>query len=95
MLNQNIQNTKEQKPSESKTTANLAQEKNPYRLNLTLNADAKNELEILKTKAQKSSFVDVLRAAITVYKVVIEHQEAGGRVIFRKQDNTEEVLRFV
>jgi hypothetical protein len=67
----------------------------PYRLNLTLNSEAKSELETLKVRTQKSSLVDVLRAALTVYKVIIDLQEAGGRVVFRKKDNTEETLRFV
>ena len=75
--------------------ASVAVEKNPYRLNLTLSPEAKNELETLKAKTQKSSLVDVLRAALVVYKVVVEHQQSGGKVVFRHKDNTEEKLRFV
>ena len=69
-------------------------DKVPYRLNLTLSQDAKNELEVLKTITQKSSLVDVLRAALALYKVIIEHQQSGGRVIFRNADKSEETLRF-
>ena len=74
---------------------NIAPEKTPYRLNLTLSLEAKNELEALKIKAQKPSNVDVLRAALALYKLVIEHQLEGGRVIFRHADGSEEGCRFL
>ena len=70
-------------------------EKNQYRLNLTLDPGAKYELEELKTKTQKSSLVDVIRAALVLYKLIVDHQRSGGRVVFRNTDKTEETLRFV
>lgn len=88
MLNSN---SKEKSAPEKQT----ASEKTPYRLNLTLSSNAKNELESLRDKAQKSSLVDVLRTALAVYKTIIELQQAGGRVVFRNSDNTEETLRFL
>lgn len=68
---------------------------NTYKLNLSLNPEAKNELESLKIKTHKSSLVDVIRAALVVYKLVIEHQLAGGRVVLRDASNEEETLRII
>ena len=81
------------KPKPSNPTN--ANEVSQYRLNLTLSPEAKNELETLKTKTKKSSLVDVLRAALIVYKMVIDHQELGGRIVFRNKDNKEETFRFI
>jgi hypothetical protein len=70
-------------------------EQNLYRLNLSLVPEAKKELEDLKARAQKSTFVDVIRAALAVYKIIVDHQQSGGRVVFRNADNSEETLRFL
>ena len=71
------------------------QNKKSYRLNLALNPEAKDELELMRQKTGKSSLVDVLRAALAVYKIIVDHQSEGGRVVFRHADNSEETLRFV
>jgi len=95
MLNQ-ITKDKEKNDAETPTPKPAdSKDAGQYRLNLALSSEAKNELETLKVKTQKSSLVDVIRAALVVYKVVIEHQESGGRVVFRKKDNTEETFRFI
>jgi hypothetical protein len=70
-------------------------EQNPYRLNLTLIPEVKQELEELRVKTRKSSLVEVIRGALAVYKVIVDHQHSGGRVVFRNADNSEETLRFV
>ena len=67
----------------------------PYKLNLSLNPEAKVELDSLKTKTHKSSLVDVIRAALAVYKIVMEHQLSGGRVVLRDANNRDETLRIV
>jgi hypothetical protein len=67
----------------------------PYRLSLSLDTEAKRELDALKKKTRKSTLVDVLRAALAIYKVVVDHQDAGGRVVFRNADNSEETLRLL
>jgi hypothetical protein len=87
-----VKETNSQKPLIHETTI---AERSPYRLNLTLNPDSKNELEKLRAETQKSSLVDVIRAALAVYKVIVEHQRGGGRVVFRNPDNSEETLRFI
>ena len=79
----------------TETTPGTSTGNPPYRLNITLNTEAKDELEALKEITKKTSLVDVLRAALTVYRVVVDHQLSGGRVIFRHTDNSEETLRFV
>lgn len=96
MLNPKVKDTANK--IETATEANSAigkPETSQYRLNLTLDSDAKNELEKLKIKTHKSSSVDVLRAALTIYRVIVEHQEEGGRVVFRNSDDTEETLFLV
>ena len=66
-----------------------------YRLNLSLTPQAKDELESLKKLAQKSSLVEVIRAALAVYKIVVEHQQSGGRVVLRSSGTDDETLRLV
>jgi len=67
----------------------------PYKLNLSLNPEAKQELDSLKSKTHKSSLVDVIRAALAVYKIVMEHQLSGGRVVLRDANDRDETLRIV
>ena len=76
---------------------NVANEQStsPYKLNLSLNPEAKLELDSLKAKTDKSSLVDVIRAALAVYKIVMEHQLSGGRVVLRDADSHDETLRIV
>ncbi len=70
-------------------------EEEPYRINLTLNPETKAELETLKHTTQKSSLVDVFRAALAVYKIISEHQQSGGKVIFQSKDGSSETVRFI
>lgn len=81
--------------SEYKQAEQPASDKGPYRLNLTLDPEAKAELDLLKATARKPTLVDVIRAALAVYKLVVEHQQAGGRVVFRHSNNSEEIFWFV
>jgi len=64
----------------------------PYRLNITLDQDQKTELEALKILAQKASLVDVIRAALSLFKIIIEHRNSGGKVILRNKDGKDETL---
>ena len=66
-----------------------------YRLNLSMTPQVKDELELLKRTTQRSSLVDVIRAAVATYKLIIEHQQAGGRVVLRKLGTDDETVRFV
>jgi len=70
-------------------------QKNIYKLNLALDSEAKRELDLLKSQAKKASLVDVIRTALVAYKLILDHQLAGGRIIFRNADNSEETLRLL
>lgn len=75
--------------------AETVPESAPYRLNLILDPEAKRGLEELKTRTRKSRYVDVIKAALALYKIVAEHQETGGRIVFRHPNNSEETLRLL
>ena len=81
--------------NESKNDVKSTPEQSPYRLNLILSQEARGEIDTLKNKTNKPTAADVIRAALAVYSVIVQHQATGGRVVFRNADNSEETLRFV
>lgn len=41
------------------------------------------------------SLTEVIRRALSLYDVVVEHTGEGGKVVFRHRDGEEETLRLI
>ncbi len=52
-------------------------------------------LHELMEKTGTDSIAEVTRNAIALYDLVVEHQEQGGKLIFKHSDGQEETLEVV
>ncbi|MDE2188335.1 MAG: hypothetical protein KGJ35_01245 [Patescibacteria group bacterium] len=52
------------------------------------------ELEKVMVKTGRNSTVEVLREALTIYSVIVEHRSVGGKVVFKNINGSEEQLNF-
>lgn len=72
--------------------------KNPepkIRLNLDLTPRAKELLEDLQARTEAASLVEVVRRAIALYDVAVEHAQNKGSFILESADGTREKLRIL
>ena len=75
----------------------MATAKEPERVRLSLDVSkrVKDDLTKLANRTDAGSLTEVIRRALVLYDLVIEHQEDGGNVVFRHSDKTEESLRVL
>jgi hypothetical protein len=66
-----------------------------YTLCVQLDAKAKTELPKLGKKMGVGSVVDVVRKALAVIELIVDHQKAGGKVVLENRDGKQEVLRII
>jgi hypothetical protein len=65
------------------------------RLSLDVSARVRAQLENLESRTEAGSITEVVRRALSLYDLVIEHQEEGGKLVFRHSDGEEELLRVL
>ena len=65
------------------------------RLNLDLTQKVKGQMESIQQRTDAASFVEVIRRAVAVYDMLLEHEESGGRVFLVNPDQSKELLRLV
>jgi hypothetical protein len=68
--------------------------KSPERvqLHLKIASAGQNPLDDLLKVAERTSFSELIRKALALYDLYLEHQQQGGEVIFRHLDREEEKL---
>jgi hypothetical protein len=49
----------------------------------------------LQQQTRAASIVEVIRRAYSLYRVVAQHYQNGGKLIFRHADGSEETVRLV
>lgn len=62
------------------------------RLNLELDSPTKERLDRLQTITEADSMTQVIRKALRIYEAVFNHNQRGGKVVFRAEDGTEETI---
>lgn len=62
------------------------------RLNLDISRETRERLAELQQTTQLSSVSDVVRRALALLTLVVENEQEGGKLVFRKQDGSEETL---
>jgi hypothetical protein len=64
------------------------------RLNLEV-PQSRTELDQLVVRSGASSLTEVIRRALALYDLVLEHSEEDGKMVLRHKDGREEVLRII
>jgi len=62
------------------------------RLNLELTTKTRDRLLGLKTKSGAGSMTEVVRKALAVYEVIVDHRLRGDEIILRSTDGYEKTL---
>jgi hypothetical protein len=69
--------------------------KSKVRLNLDISPKVKDQLLDLQKRSDAVSLVEVVRRAVAVYDMFLDHEENGGRTILENQDGTKERVRLL
>lgn len=67
----------------------------PKRLNLEVVGQAGEHLDSLKSDTGATSFAEVIRRALSLYRLIVDMRRDGGRLIVRKPDGTETEVVFL
>ena len=66
--------------------------KKSVRLNLTLTQQAKKRLETIQKVTEADTLTEVIRDAIKLYDLAVQHQKSGGRLILKTEDGEKDIL---
>ena len=72
-----------------------AKEIDRVRLSLDITPRVREQLSHLEKKTEAGSITEVVRRALALYDLVVEHQREGGKLIFKHTDGEEESLRVL
>ena len=72
-----------------------AKEIDRVRLSLDITPRVREQLTHLEKKTEAGSITEVVRRALALYDLVMEHQDEGGKLIFKHTDGEEELLRVL
>ncbi len=70
-------------------------QKPKVRLNLDLSPKVKEQLSELQTRTDAASLVEVIRRALAVYDMLLDHEAAKGKIILENPDGTRERVRLI
>lgn len=70
-------------------------QKDRIRLSLDVSTRVRDQLDELESRTEAGSITEVIRRAVALYDLVIEHQQEGGRLIFEHSDGQTEALRVL
>lgn len=65
------------------------------RLSLDVSPKVREQLNLLEEKTEAGSITEVIRRALALYDLVVEHQDEGGKLIFRNSGGQDEFLRVL
>jgi hypothetical protein len=65
------------------------------RLNLELSREVHEQLQTLQHETGAASLTEVIRRALALYDVVVDHVADNGKVVFRYSDDAEETLKII
>ena len=64
------------------------------RLNLEV-PKSRDQLDDLIARSGASSLTEVIRRALAIYDLVLEHSAEEGKIVLRHKDGREEVIRLI
>jgi hypothetical protein len=65
------------------------------RLNLELPQPVRENLARLQDETHSSSVAEVIRRALALFDLAVEHTKEGGDVVLRRKDGTEKTIHLV
>lgn len=65
------------------------------RLSLDVTPAVRERLRSLEERTEAGSITEVIRRALSLYDLVIEHQDEGGKIVFEHSDGARENLRVL
>jgi hypothetical protein len=65
------------------------------RLSLDVTPKIREQLDHLETQTEAGSITEVIRRALALYDLVVEHQSEGGKLVFRDAAGNDELLRVL
>jgi hypothetical protein len=65
------------------------------RLTLDIPAKVRTKIDELAETSGATSGAEVIRRALSLYSLALEHTAEGGRLVFRNREGAEEVLRLL
>lgn len=64
------------------------------RLSLEVPKKTRDQIDDLVTRSGASSLTEVIRRALALYDLVLEHKDEEGTVVLRHKDGREEVIHL-
>jgi len=74
---------------------NTIQTPEKARLSFEVPKKVQEQLRDITDRSGATSFTEVIRRALALYDLVLEHREDDGKVVLRYKDGTEETLRII
>lgn len=65
------------------------------RLNLDLTPKVRERLDDLQAKTDASSLVEVIRRALAVYDMFLDHERNGGKTVLQNADGSREIVKLL
>ncbi len=72
--------------------ARPAGKRDKTRLNLEVTRPVRERLERLRDLSDADSMTEVIRRAVAVYEVLLDHREKGFETVIRNQDGAERLV---
>lgn len=73
----------------------MSSETRKARLTLEVPAKTRDQLTDIVERSGASSLTEVIRRALALYDLVLEHNSEKGTLVLRHKDGREEVLRII
>jgi hypothetical protein len=65
------------------------------RLSFEVPKKVRDQLDDLVSRSSASSFTEVVRKALALYDLVLEHSSEGGDVVLRDKNGREEIVKLL
>jgi hypothetical protein len=65
------------------------------RVNLEVEPEVRDNIKALRKKSKAASLAEVFKRALALYEMVLDHNSAGGKIVFEDRDGNREVLKLL
>jgi hypothetical protein len=73
----------------------VSSEARKARLTIEVPAKTRDQLTDIVQRSGASSLTEVIRRALALYDLILEHNSDDGKLVLRHKDGREEVLRII
>jgi metal-responsive CopG/Arc/MetJ family transcriptional regulator len=65
------------------------------RLSLEVPKETRDQIDDIVKRSGAASLTEVIRRALALYDLVLEHEHEDGKIVLRYKDGREEVIRLI